>query len=145
MFLSVQSFQQFCPFIQNLNVASKGIALPKLSDSFFLCWNFVHIADVLGGGGVERDWCGDQYPGSGCGPLGAKKQLRMDEKRGIRHDDLPLFFFFTQMLQTVQISIFEAGKCQLSNAHIGSYPPPKKLFGCEEFFLAKCWVGCCFR
>lgn len=96
MFLSVQSFQQLCPFIQNLNVASKGIALPKLSNSLFLCWetiwNFVHIADVLGGGGVERDWRGDQYPGSGCGPLGAKKQLRMDEKRGIQHDDLPRFF-----------------------------------------------------
>ena len=79
------------------------------------------------------------------GPLAQKKQLRMDEKRGIQHDDLPRFFFFTKMLHTVQISIFEAGKCQLSNAHIGSYPPPKKLFGCEEFFLAKCWVGCCFR
>ena len=63
----------------------------------------MHIADVLGGGGVERDWRGDQYPGSGCGPLGAKKNwLRMDEKTWIQHDDLPLFFFFTKILQTVR-------------------------------------------
>ena len=100
------------------NVASKGIALPKLSDSLFLCWetiwNFVHIADVLGGGGVERDWRGDQYPGSGCGPLGAKKnRLRMDEKTWIQHDDLPLFFFFTKILQTVR-----------SNKHIWSREMP---------------------
>lgn len=97
MFLSVQSFQQLCPFIQNLNVASKGIALPKLSNSLFLCWetiwNFVHIADVkrrrrcwkrLARGSISRQWL--------WAPWRKKNSWGWMKKEGYNMMTCPVFF-----------------------------------------------------